>query len=251
MRMHSGISRSLLAIAGAAAVATGVATASQVASPHGARVARARSAHIRIARDNGPRLHGAASRVWRRYNASGSSSRSSQANLVRLNSRFALFRRSGRQARVAAASSNVPPSISDPEGYGLVASERSYVALTSSSGVWVTPGTGGACLDWVNQDASTPPASSGVCNSNPSAVAAGGLFALIPAGESGTSTALFVGLVPDGTHDVTVKLPDGTSATATLHGNLFSVGEPASVKSTDLPFKRLTITSTTGQQTSW
>jgi len=247
---YKGLSRGLIVIAGTAALATGVAAASQTAAPRGTRPVEVHHPRARISRDNGPRLHGAAARAWRGFSPTGGSLRSRQGDLTRLNSHFAVFRSAARTARVAGASSSVPSPPSDPQGFGLVVSERRYVAVTPSFGVWVTPGTGGACLDWTNQDVSTPPASAGGCNPNPTAVEAGGLFSLIPAGETGGS-ALFVGLVPDGTRDVSVTLPDGSVTTATPHDNVFSVNEPGSVKSSDLPFKRFTVTSSTGQQTTW
>jgi hypothetical protein len=171
--------------------------------------------------------------------------------LNKLRHDFAVFRRHtvARGASAISEPPNPPEDLdqgADP-GLGLNAADRQYVAITSSFGVWLTPGTGGACLDWPLASDATPETGGGVCSDDLTRIEEGGLFAMVRS-TPGSGGATFVGMVPDGTKSVTVTLTDGEVKNPTPHNNVYSLAEPSASVA---PFQTLRIESDSGQVSTW
>jgi hypothetical protein len=120
----------------------------------------------------------------------------------------------------------------------------------SSSGVWLSVSPSEACISYALPSKYAPQTAAGACNSNLADVALGGLFVIVPAGASGDGVPRLVEMVPNATQSVTLTDRLGNTRVGAPSENVVSIPDPAYV--TGAPaFQSLTVTSVSGQRTTW
>jgi hypothetical protein len=250
-----GFLRVIVGLVLLAALVTGVAAAAPWA--HHSTALRRATAHESSAASStargvkGAMLAGTARAAWLGFKRSDSAA-VKRMKIAKLTAHFAVFRRSA-SARTAADSGPAIPadgleSAQQEQELGLVSADTQYVSLGGSFGVWLTPGSNGACIDWPTSANASPVVSAGVCNPNVAAIALGGLFAEVPGAQDG-GASMIVGMAPDGTKSVSATMPDGSVETVAPHDNVFSLPTPGATPGQ--AFSSLRITATSGKITTW
>lgn len=123
-------------------------------------------------------------------------------------------------------------------------------ASTNVLGVVLSASPAEVCISYALPPADAPQTGAGGCNSNLADVALGGLFVVVPAEASGNGVPTFVEMVPNATRSVALTDRSGQTRTATPSDNMVRIPDPAYSASAGA-FRSLTVTSTSGQQTTW